>query len=120
MGKKYVILPGCDDNNRGDQALIWETIDVSKSAGLNGKYYIVGDKKNCFQSMQEGIGVISHILPHPSFHFKNKNNIRYGVLIKIKWSVAAIIDCLRVCTLLIPGVKKFTYKLMSNEVKKNN
>lgn len=118
MKKKYVILPGCDDNNRGDQALVWETIELSKCAGLNGEYYIVGDKYNCFQSVQEGIEVLSHILPHPSFHFKNKNNIKYGKLIKIKWGLASIIDCLRVCTLLIPGIRKVTYKLMPSDVKK--
>ena len=25
MDKKYIIIPGCSDLNRGDQALVWET-----------------------------------------------------------------------------------------------
>ena len=37
---KYIVLPDCSDLNRGDQALVWETIRLAKDAGFDGKYYI--------------------------------------------------------------------------------
>ena len=36
--KVYLVLPGCDDTNRGDQALIWETVSLAKEAGFDGRY----------------------------------------------------------------------------------
>ena len=34
--KIYLILPGCDDTNRGDQALIWQTVAIARAAGYDG------------------------------------------------------------------------------------
>ena len=39
--KKYVIIPGCSDLNRGDQALVWETKRLAEDAGFKGDYYLV-------------------------------------------------------------------------------
>ena len=40
MDKKIIVLPDCSDLNRGDQALVWETIRVAKDAGIDGAFYI--------------------------------------------------------------------------------
>ena len=73
--RTFLILPGCDDTNRGDQALIWETVSLAKDAGFQGEYFMIADKEKSRQSVAEGIGNIDYILKHPSTHFKKKNNI---------------------------------------------
>ena len=91
-----LIIPGCDDNNRGDQALIWESVRLSKEAGLKGQYYMLSDNKSAKQSKEEGINIISAILPHPSTHFiKIHDNRRYSIVIKLLWGFAAVTDFIR-------------------------
>ena len=43
--QKCLILPGCDDSNCGDQALIWETVELARAAGYIGDYYMLASKK---------------------------------------------------------------------------
>lgn len=59
----YLILPGCDDTNRGDQALIWETFRIAQDAGYVGNYYMVATKECALQSKKIGINRINYILP---------------------------------------------------------
>lgn len=104
--KNYLILPGCDDTNRGDQALIWETIAVAEEAGYKGKYYILADAEKASQSAQRGIGHIDYILPHPSTHFHRADNIQYTLALKLKWGLAALWDLLSCIPLLSPMLRK--------------
>lgn len=94
MGKdKIVIIPGCSDLNRGDQALVWETQRLAEDAGYTGDFYLLSEKNEPVeQSIEHGLKIIHPILEHPSNHFKNKNNIEYSVSLKIKWGLAAIGD----------------------------
>ena len=64
--KRFLILPGCDNSNRGDQALIWETVELARTAGHIGKYYMLADKNNSIQSQKKDIDNVEPILPHPS------------------------------------------------------
>ena len=75
--EKYLILPGCDDSNRGDQALIWETVELARTAGYNGDYYMLANNENCIQSKKKKIGNVEPILIHPSEHFKNNKFYMY-------------------------------------------
>lgn len=91
MNKKFIVLPDCSDLNRGDQALVWETIRLAKDAGFIGKYYIQSEPHLSKQSINAGIGCFSPILKHPSRNNKT-NNVEYGKAIKIKWGFISLFD----------------------------
>ena len=110
MENIYLILPGCDDTNRGDQALIWETVSVAREAGYCGDYYMIAPAEKSRQSESEGIHHTESILPHPSIHFKYKNNIQYDRLLKIKWALVSVCDGVKAVALL--------WKPMRNIVKR--
>lgn len=121
MEKKniYLILPGCDDTNRGDQALIWETVEMAKSAGFHGEYYMVAALEKSRQSVEIGIQNIEQILPHPAVHFKNKNNISYGKVLKIQWILASIFDSIKAVLLLSENIRKIVLRFGSEQIKKS-
>lgn len=116
---KYLILPGCDDTNRGDQALIWETVELAKEAGYNGEFYMLADADKAIQSEQRNINHIEYILPHPSTHFKSSDNINYTVALKIKWALAAVWDLISRVPLLYPKLRKLMFPLYSESVKES-
>lgn len=88
----YLILPGCDDTNRGDQALIWETATVARAAGFIGDYYMVAAEEKSRQSAATGIQQIDYILAHPASHFRLKDNFRYTFSIKFRWALVSLAD----------------------------
>lgn len=90
----YLILPGCDDTNRGDQALIWQTVSIAKAAGYQGSYYMLSEPEQCRQSAAEGIGQMDYVLRHPSARYSKRDNIHYGLGLKLKWALAAVLDIL--------------------------
>lgn len=108
MKKKntYLILPGCDDTNRGDQALIWETFRIAQDAGYIGNYYMVATKECALQSKKIGINRINYILPHPSEKIEDSNNLKYGLKLKIKWAFASIGDLICAIALLNARIRK--------------
>lgn len=114
----YLILPGCDDTNRGDQALIWETAEIAKAAGYDGEYYMLSDEEHSRQSAEKGIKNIAYILEHPSTHFRDKKNVKYTKILKIKWSLKAICDFLRLEPLVHPFLRKYISKLYNKKTKK--
>ena len=60
LTNKYIIIPGCSDLNRGDQALVWETKRVAEDAGFKGDYYLTSEKNEpVSQSQQFGLNIIS-------------------------------------------------------------
>lgn len=115
----YIVLPGCDDTNRGDQALIWETVDVAKAAGFEGKYYIIADRKYSKQSKSVGIGSLAYILPHPSMHSKSgEDNRSYGFSLKIKWAIRSLVDLLIALPLSMKATRPFAKLFLSADQKK--
>lgn len=93
MNKKYIIIPGCCDLNRGDQALGWETCRIAKDAGFIGEYSLLAEREEPIsQSISEGYKVIIPILEHPSRKFISKDNIVYDLSTKIKWGLVALKD----------------------------
>lgn len=116
MESIYLILPGCDDTNRGDQALIWETIRLAKDAGFNGKYYMLASEDKSKQSIKKNIGNIEYILPHPSIHFKTSENIKYTKALKIKWASVALIDLLTKSVLLSPFFRNIFGRFYGRDV----
>jgi len=113
---KYIVIPDCSDLNRGDQALVWETIRLAKDAGFVGDFYIQSEPYLAKQSIEQGLSCFSPILKHPSRNNKTKN-VKYGSAIKLKWGIIAIFDLLvSLFVLLIAPFRKMDF-LLSNETK---
>jgi len=115
--KNFLILPGCDDSNRGDQALIWETVELARTAGHIGKYYMLADKNNSIQSQKKDIDNVKPILPHPSEHFNDNANTQYSLLLKLKWAIVAIIDLLVAEPLVHPKLRNIFLPFYSSKIK---
>ncbi len=114
--KKYVILPSNNDLNRGDQALIWETVRLAKEAGYLGEYYILAENESLTkQSQAHGLKVITPILKHPGRKSKIKDNSSYSMSLIIKWGIVAGVDFVKSVLLLNPFTKKIGIKLLSEE-----
>ena len=93
--KEYIIIPGCCDLNRGDQALGWETKRIAQDAGFIGQYSILAERAEPVeQSAEEGYKIIVPALEHPSRKFEDKDNIVYDKSTKIKWGLVAVKDFL--------------------------
>ena len=116
--KSYLILPGCDDTNRGDQALIWVTVDLAKEAGYRGVYKILANDGQYAQSAKEGIGHIDYVLNHPSTHFSGKSNVRYTPILKLKWALAAVWDLMTREPLVHPFLRRIFLPLYGEKVRR--
>lgn len=115
--EKYLILPGCDDSNRGDQALIWETVELARAAGYIGDYYMLASKENCIQSSKKEIQNVEPILIHPSAHFKTSENTQYSLTLKLKWAIAAVMDFIMAEPLVHPNVRKILLPFYPKKIK---
>ena len=81
---KAIIVPGVTDLNKGDQALVWESVRLIEDTNLFDNIYILdsGDtdeekEKLCTQSKKQGFQILTNILPHPrrGKHKKNEHVI---------------------------------------------
>lgn len=116
--KKYMILPSNSDLNRGDQALIWNTVELAQKAGYVGDYYMLANDKNLTkQSQSIGIKVIEPILKHPSRKFKSKENNKYNISLLLKWGLVSLVDLIKSLLILSRFTRKFSLFLLSNEEK---
>lgn len=116
MAKKYIIIPGCCDLNRGDQALGWETRRIAEDAGYVGDYSILAETGEPIQQSQnEGYEILRPVLEHPSRKFSNKDNIVYDKKTKVEWGLVALTDLIGSLLLLCFPFRKL-YELFS----KNN
>lgn len=120
MEKIYLILPGCDDRNRGDQALIWETVDIAKKAGYIGQYYMLADDDKGHQSKRFGIKNCNLVLEHPSKSIKKHNsNVKYSVMLKLRWGINGIFDIITRELLVHNWGRKIFKNLYNDEVRKS-
>lgn len=117
MNKRYIIIPGCCDLNRGDQALGWETCRIAKEAGFVGDYSILAERgEPIAQSEQEGYEVLTPILEHPSRKYNDKDNIVYDKITKIRWGWVALKDFLYSIVLLVSPLRLFFKKFLKDEI----
>ncbi len=113
---KILILPDCTDLNRGDQALVWETIRLAKDSGFDGDFFIQSEPILSKQSIKKGFKCFSPILKHPSRN-KKTNNIQYGLVTKVKWGVQAIIDLAFSLSLLAIAKSEKLCRIFSKETR---
>ncbi|MFW5445864.1 polysaccharide pyruvyl transferase family protein [Aerococcus urinaeequi] len=115
--EKILILPSSSDLNRGDQALVWETIRVAEDSGFKGAFYLLGSETHrTEQSQKKGIRVLKPILKHPSRMFKSKENNKYNLSLKIKWGIVSLFDFIFSLLLLC----RWTRSLVKLFLGKNN
>lgn len=110
MKKKAIIIPGNTDLNRGDQALVWETIRLVEDVygkenvecklmtGIGGPDYQLQNG----QTEKLGYEFIDTILKHPSRRFINKTEDSKGYTgsTLIQWGVQALLDYIQTRPLL--------------------
>ncbi|KAF3302247.1 hypothetical protein FPV21_01840 [Carnobacterium sp. PL12RED10] len=114
--KKNVILPISSDLNRGDQALVWETVRVAKNANFSGEYYMLSENiKDNQQSIKEGLKVAAPILKHPGRKFKDNNNNAYNFKILLNWGLLAIFDFIYSVLFLFKPTRMVMKKFVSKE-----
>ena len=111
---KYMILPSSNDLNRGDQALVWETIRIAKESGFNGTFYMLsGRRSSTKQSQDRGIQILSPILKHPGRKFKSKENNEYNINLIVKWGIVAFFDLIKSLLLLTKFTRFIIYPFLS-------
>jgi len=101
---KILLVPFVTDKNRGDQALIWESINLIK--GLYDKPEIVlmrGDDESQFtQTSKLGYSSVRNILRHPGRNHHTNSHIRYTIIDKVLIGIRAICDLIQTICLLLP------------------
>lgn len=118
MGKSFLILPGCDDKNRGDQALIWETVEIAEKAGYEGQFYMLAEEDCSSQSKAVGIKNFVPIFKHPSRKNSGKDNVKYSILLTLRWGITSVSDMLCCEPLVHKGFRKIIKFFLKNDVKK--
>ncbi len=110
MNNIYFIFPSATDLNRGDQALVWESIALIKEIDINGTFFLLesGDnpediKKQTCQTTARGYNVLPRILRHPGridSGKPKKGNIKYNAITYLKWGYRSLFDFLSSSMLL--------------------
>ncbi|MCF6222643.1 MAG: polysaccharide pyruvyl transferase family protein [Flavobacteriaceae bacterium] len=106
--KKVLIVPSNTDLNRGDQSLTWASIDLVNSIYKNNKVNIfLYENKNKQsaetnkQTSKLGYPFLTRILAHPGRN-DTKKQVRFTILILLKWGTIAIYDLITTLLLLAP------------------
>lgn len=116
---KTIILPACDDGNRGDQALVWQTYAIAKEAGLADDCKMLTDLlEDSPQSQAVGIGLLQPILRHPSAKFSPHSNLSYGKLLLVIWGLISIFDGFKSFLLLFRPTRFVLYRFLSESEKR--
>lgn len=118
MTNTGLIIPACSDLNRGDQALVMETMNVmKKTLNLNNIYMMSNNEIN--QCERFGLKPFQSILKHPSRYTKKTSNLRYNKLLKVKWGIIAGFDFIKSLLILNSVSRKFIKLFANTELKKS-
>ncbi|MGC8861294.1 MAG: polysaccharide pyruvyl transferase family protein [Armatimonadota bacterium] len=101
-----IIVPGCFDMNKGDQALVWETIETVKAARIVNELAVVGSaerNKGCeYETRQLGHTVLPNLLGHPRRgRHRPEDRVKEGHLSLALMIANALVDLLRGQLLLL-------------------
>jgi colanic acid/amylovoran biosynthesis protein len=132
MKNKILVVPGNTDLNRGDQALVWESIRLFEDLYPNLEVYLYEsgstiEEKNLqkSQTQSRGYNFITRILLHPRVKAKSGSNnskeVNYSKITYVKWGFVAVFDLFN--TLLLISRFSFMNKLgrstLSSEQKRS-
>ena len=100
--KKVLLLPNNTDLNRGDQALVWESIRLIEDIYNNDVYISIIEsgvssddiKRQSWQTHERGYHLISPILKHPSRFSVTRahKRVNYGIFDVFLWGLVALYD----------------------------
>lgn len=109
--KKILIVPLNTDLNRGDQALVWESIRVIRDVYNEPvKFFLIETgnsskeiEKQSKQTRKLGYTFLDPILQHPSRYFvkESEENVENGLSRLFKWGCVALIDFIISLLLLV-------------------
>ena len=101
--KKILLIPGNTDLNRGDQALVWESINLIKEIYDEPDIILMrgDDYRQYEQTERLGYRFVDNILRHPGRVVHN-NHIRYSKLDLIIIGFRALLDLIESFLLLVP------------------
>ena len=120
MKNKILVVPGNTDLNRGDQALVWESIRLFEDIYPDLEVYLYESgatqkEKNLqkSQTQSRGYNFITRILLHPRVKShsgsNSSNEVNYSKLTYLKWGLVAVWDLIN--TLLLVSRIGFLNKL---------
>ena len=119
MNKKVILIPGNTDLNRGDQALVWESVNVIKDIYDNPEVILMkgDDHRQFVQTEKMGYPMIKAILKHPARIFSQKQKINYSKTDVLLIGLVAVFDLLLTSLLLARCriVNKFALLFMGKE-----
>lgn len=130
QNKSYFVVPLVTDLNRGDQALVWESVKVIKEAIPNSDVNLFESGSTpeqialqTRQTVSRGYRVLPRILGHPSrvtLKYR-RERISYGLLTHGVWGIVALFDLLVTLTILsrIPLLRQFGRAALSSEQRKS-
>ncbi len=120
---RILLVPFVTDLNRGDQALIWESINLIKDIYDNPEIVLMrgDDESQYHQTMRLGYPSIKSILRHPRRNYKSNDHIRYTLVDKILMGVLSICDFVQTGSLLLPIniVRKVTLRTLPQELRQS-
>lgn len=132
MKNKILIVPGNTDLNRGDQALVWESIRLFEDLYPNLDVYLYESGSNKqekelqkSQTKKRGYHFITRILLHPRVKASSLNNnpkeVSYSKLTYIKWGLVALFDLFNTLLLIAPSpiINKLGRISLNEEQKKS-
>jgi colanic acid/amylovoran biosynthesis protein len=129
MRNKILVVPGNTDLNRGDQALVWESIRVFEDVLPNLQVYLyesgANEEEKMLQKRQSlGLGYefIPRILQHPRVKGKSTTKeIKYSKFVYVKWGFNAVTDL--ISTLMLSSrfslINKIGKSTLSKEQKRS-
>lgn len=127
MNNSYFIFPSATDLNRGDQALVWESIKLIKEIDRNGTFFLLesGDnpediKRQTGQTIERGYKVLPRLLRHPGRIDAGKHKkeiINYNLITYLKWGYRSLVDFLSTLMLLsnLPTIINLGLRLLNIE-----
>lgn len=107
--KEIIIIPGCTDLNRGDQALVWETAELIKAVNSDTNFTVLESGTNpedielqSRQTKKLGYTILPKILRHPSriSNTKTKKSIKYTKVDYVLWGFQSVVDLVYTSALL--------------------
>lgn len=132
MKNKILVVPGNTDLNRGDQALVWESIRLFEDLYPNLEVYLYESgstqKEKDLQKSQtkkRGYNFITRILLHPRVKANSGSSdskeVNYSKITYVKWGLVAIMDLFNTLLLIsrIGVLNKLGRGLLNKEQKES-
>lgn len=108
MSKEILIIPSNTDLNRGDQALVWESVSVVRDALPEASFCLLESGTTpedihlqTRQTRALGYNVVPKLLLHPSRISKKKNGVAYSYADYALWGAQAVADLIVTGSLLV-------------------